>query len=77
MEGVLELLVTCLACGEQWHYAIPSTLAGCLSLLAKRQASIDECPACGAHQASFTRCESPRAEHLVNARTGISKDPPK
>ena len=43
---VIELLATCLSCGEQWAYAPSATLgAGFLTLLGWRQRS-DRCPKC-------------------------------
>jgi DNA-directed RNA polymerase subunit M/transcription elongation factor TFIIS len=55
MDELYQLFVTCLECGEQWYYAIPGTLAACLSLLTKRKLPADKCPACGAQQAIFSR----------------------
>ncbi len=44
---VAELMVTCLACGEQWLFAPSATLgAGLLSLFRRRKPA-DTCPKCG------------------------------
>jgi hypothetical protein len=55
MGEIIELLVTCLECGEQWHYIVPTTLAAFFSLFTKTRPPIDQCPACGVQQAVFTQ----------------------
>ncbi len=49
-----ELLVTCLACGEQWVFAPSATLAaGFLSLFRRQRQPDDTCPKCGSRTAIF------------------------
>jgi len=50
---VAELMVTCLACGEQWLFAPSATLgAGLLSLFRRRKPA-DKCPKCGSRAVAF------------------------
>lgn len=64
-EGV-DVLVTCLICGEEWLYVpAASLLAGCASLLTGRKKPVDRCPKCASHTGIFTRRD-------VNARRGKS-----
>jgi rRNA maturation protein Nop10 len=55
MEQLVELVVTCLECGEHWYYALPGTFAALLSLVTRRKLTADKCPACGAQHAIFSR----------------------
>lgn len=49
-----ELLVTCLACGEQWLFMPSATLgAGLLSLLSRHPRLADRCPKCGSRAVVF------------------------
>lgn len=55
MQELVELVVTCLECGEHWYYALPGTFAALLSLITKRKLSFDKCPSCGSQQSVFSR----------------------
>ena len=54
---LLQLLATCLECGEQWHHAVPGALAAWLSLITGSRTPVDRCPSCGAQQTVFKRCD--------------------
>jgi ribosomal protein S27E len=51
---VTELVVTCLACGEQWIYYPASGLAaGLVSLFTRRRKQLDHCPKCHSRTVIF------------------------
>jgi hypothetical protein len=50
----IELLATCLSCGEQWLFTPSATVAaGFLSLFARRRKPLDKCPKCGSRAVTF------------------------
>jgi len=54
---ILQLLATCLECGEQWRHVLPGTVAAFLSLFTRHFRPVDRCPTCGAQQTIFTRVD--------------------
>ena len=62
---VAELLVTCLACGEQWIYVPSSTLGAGLLSLFRRRTLADRCPKCRSRAVAFSH-----ADEAVKRRQG-------
>jgi hypothetical protein len=55
---VSELVVTCLACGEQWLYFPASTFAaGIASLFTRRRKRLDHCPKCHSRTVIFRQSD--------------------
>ena len=65
MEDIVELLVTCLECGQQWQHNVPNALGAFLSIFIKSRPPIDQCPACGGRRAIFRRREGGVSTHSV------------
>lgn len=50
----LQLVATCLSCGEQWFFTPSATVGtGVLSLLLRRRKQPDTCPKCGSRAVAF------------------------
>jgi DNA-directed RNA polymerase subunit M/transcription elongation factor TFIIS len=51
----MQLVATCLSCGERWLFApSPTVGTGVLWLLLRRRKQPDKCPKCGSRAVSFT-----------------------
>lgn len=53
LTSASELMVSCLACGEQWAYIPAITLAQACGTLLRRRRLKDECPKCRSHEVVF------------------------
>jgi DNA-directed RNA polymerase subunit M/transcription elongation factor TFIIS len=55
---VTEIVVTCLACGEQWIYLPASGFAaGIVSLFTRRRKTLDRCPKCHSRTVIFRQSD--------------------
>jgi hypothetical protein len=51
---VMQLVATCLSCGERWVFTPSATVGtGLLSLLLRRRKQPDTCPKCGSRAVAF------------------------
>ena len=57
--SVKDLLVTCLACGEQWLFTPTATFGAGLMSLLRRRTVTDKCPKCGSRAVAFGHAEDP------------------
>lgn len=60
---VTELLVTCLACGEQWIYAPSATLSAGLLSLFRRRTLADKCPKCRSRAVTYGHADEAAKRH--------------
>lgn len=60
---VTELLVTCLACGEQWIYAPSASLGAGLLSLFRRRTLADKCPKCRSRAVTFAHADEAAKRH--------------
>jgi predicted nucleic-acid-binding Zn-ribbon protein len=50
----MQLVATCLSCGEQWFFTPSATIGtGMLSFLLRRGKKPDKCPKCGSRAVAF------------------------
>jgi hypothetical protein len=58
VNTVTEIVVTCLACGEQWIYLPASGFAaGFVSLFSRRRKQFDHCPKCHSRTVIFRQSD--------------------